>query len=163
MSVKIKIKTLLEGFIELCRRDDFDAGIDTRVAKVGDTMTGTLEAPEFTVGGSPVVDSGSNANGNWVKYYDGTLIQYIRRTEIGVTQTNATGSIFYGDTAAYAYPVAFVGAAPIISTDVNAAGNVNIWTRALLPSITATQLRIFSSISITQNVTFDIIAMGAWK
>ena len=29
---------------------------------------------KITIGGNPIVDSGSNTNGSWVKYYDGTMI-----------------------------------------------------------------------------------------
>ena len=86
---------------------------DRYVNASGDTMTGALEATNFTQGGSQVysrnniigatsqasgvptgavIEQGSNANGNYVKYADGTMLAWKRVNFSGITLNPANGS-----------------------------------------------------------------------
>ena len=58
-----------------------------------------------------IIDSGSNANGNYVKYADGTMIQWNNLAVTDQALDNAYGS-FYQGTRTITFPVAFVGSTP---------------------------------------------------
>ena len=60
-----------------------------------------------TVGNTPILESGSNANGNWIKYEDGTLICY--HSVVMTTETTTTeGSVFRTAGTHWTYPLAFI-------------------------------------------------------
>ena len=67
----------------------------TKLPKDGtEPMTGNLEAPSMSIGGVTVdVDSygiefGSNANGNYIKFADGTMICHATKTDMTTTASN---------------------------------------------------------------------------
>lgn len=94
-TVKVRIKDLLSGYIEYTA--SIGKGIpimfvDTDKRSVGfngfPTGTETVE-----INGSPIVESGSNSNGNYVKYYDGTMI-CTKKVSFNHTFTEPWGSLF---------------------------------------------------------------------
>lgn len=109
-NIKVRIKDVLSGYIEYVKQIGKGIPIlflDTDKKSVGVNCypagTGTLE-----VGGASVVESGSNANGNYIKYYDGTMI-CTKKVSFNHTFTEAWGSLYttslidLGD-----YPVPFI-------------------------------------------------------
>ncbi len=79
-------------------------------------------ATSLTLGGYPVVESGSNANGNWTKWADGTMICWFNTTADRTPVVNASigtfGWSYYGSgTSTWTFPVAFTA-------------NVGCWGRA---------------------------------
>ena len=94
-TVKVRIKDLLSGYIEYTA--NIGKGIpimfiDTDKRSVGfngfPTGTETVE-----INGSPIVESGSNSNGNYVKYYDGTMI-CTKKVSFNHTFTEPWGALF---------------------------------------------------------------------
>ena len=45
-----------------------------------------------------IIESGSNANGNYIKYIDGTLICYMRKRVTNIAISTAFGSMYINDT-----------------------------------------------------------------
>ncbi|RVJ67644.1 phage tail protein [Sinorhizobium medicae] len=68
-----------------------------------------------------VIERGSNANGEYVKFADGTMI--CTSPEITVSMNQATGNLFYSNAVSAAMPVLFTGIQPVgfghIHTTIN--------------------------------------------
>lgn len=94
-TVKVRIKDLLSDYIEYFATIGKGIPImfiDTDKRSVGfngfPTGTETVE-----INGSPIVESGSNSNGNYVKYYDGTMI-CTKKVSFNHTFTEPWGALF---------------------------------------------------------------------
>nr|WP_234835915.1 pyocin knob domain-containing protein [Sinorhizobium meliloti] len=68
-----------------------------------------------------VIERGSNANGEYIKFADGTMI--CTSPEITVSMNQATGNLFYSNAVSAAMPVLFTGIQPVgfghIHTTIN--------------------------------------------
>ena len=94
-TVKVRIKDRLSDYIEYFATVGKGIPImfiDTDKRSVGfngfPTGTETVE-----INGSPIVESGSNSNGNYVKYYDGTMI-CTKKVSFNHTFTEPWGALF---------------------------------------------------------------------
>lgn len=100
------------------------------------------------VGGDAIVNSGSNGNGNWTRYSDGTQI------------CRFSGGVAGSDTV-WTFPAVF-NSAPQVTGIVNAAGAARILTRGSISSTTvALYVRDLSG-ALSSNVV-DAVAIGSWK
>ena len=115
-----------------------------------------------------IIDSGSNANGSWTKFSDGTMICRIRR---GVTDqdinTPYVTNLFYG-TRTWVFPVPFVSTGDLVVTMGESAWQGSVGYLAVCRTVTETQaeIRFFDVISRTkgtQAYTFSASATGRWK
>ncbi len=91
---------------ELANKATARTNLELKSAALADIL-GTVSQS----GGVPtgaIIEQGSNANGNYVKFADGTMICYFRDST-SVTTTTAAGSFYAGGPTAYTFPVAFVG------------------------------------------------------
>lgn len=80
----------------------------------------------ISVGNVSIVASGSNTNGKYIKFYDGTMIQwnYMEVTDQAIN--GAYGNLFDG-TRVITYPVAFVGDTPVLSCTMFKWGTSASW------------------------------------
>lgn len=117
-----------------------------------------------------VVESGSNANGSYVKYSDGTMICYQSQVFSNYQITGQQGVLYTTTLTPNDYPVAFIGNLPIVSRSIKSTN----WTvygfgsdNATAPSLTNSgSFEIFRGSSTgtgTVNTIIDIIAIGRWK
>lgn len=116
-----------------------------------------------------VVESGSNANGSYVKYADGTMICY-GTWVIGTVSASAQAGNVYKVLIEqrYNFPVSFVEK-PTIT--FSAYENVEDWGMLLVVcpkknSVTSQNFGSLNVISATQasiNLAIDYIAIGKWK
>ena len=87
-----------------------------------------------------VVESGSNANGNWIKYSDGTMICH--RIATGTVTINQTwGSVVYGDvTTEYSFAQTFTEV-PNVQLRVYPTGSPSFWVGAgdVVPTTTTSK------------------------
>lgn len=128
-----------------------------------DINTFTLTSdPASGAGG--VVYSGSNANGSYIKFADGTMIC----TGVGVVQTTSsaigTSGLFFSPTNPYAtFPVAFVGTVPRVTYSAIEQTAAFSWvSNDAGASLTQVTSRLIStSVSATAKVTY--VAIGRWK
>ena len=112
-----------------------------------------------TVGNTPILESGSNANGNWVKYEDGTMIQ-AGKSSVTHAANNATGNVFYSDSGATTYPLAFMET-PVVTVNMTDAGVM--WAgRTYGNSATLFRITVMASVSGSSG-NIDWIAYGKWK
>lgn len=135
--------------------------VETAISDAVDDVTEVIDS---------IIESGSNANGNWIKYSDGTMICWhtVLGNTFDCTQSGGTGRYYYVDTnnssensKQWTYPQAFINV-PTVSAQVGS----NAYT---MPSIGGIALTWASAYCVTpyavSNITFtwSFIAIGKWK
>jgi hypothetical protein len=109
-----------------------------------------------------IVESGSNANGNYIKYADGTMI--CTRVVSGTYNVNnAFGSLWYANIASQAFAATFI-AVPICNVaSVYGIGAV-MWGAGTLATTTGSGgLTIISASSFASAaLTISLVAIGRW-
>lgn len=130
---------------------------DIDVQELIDAYNSFMNAPNFSnmplVGGSPIVESGENANGRWTKWADGTMVCLIdileSRADSGVWETPVS------------FPQQFLRSPHVVSTL-----NTTVPDRASNISYTdssTTGITLCIERSNSTNTRADIIAIGRWK
>ncbi|MBC7163576.1 MAG: DUF2793 domain-containing protein [Roseovarius sp.] len=111
-------------------------------------------------GGVPtgaIIERGSNANGSYTRFADGTQICMFEAP--AVTTTVAAGALFQeGNFFQWTYPASFV-APPRVS---GSGGSTSRWLAIGQPSIAAAGYRIFSWLSNSNPGPPQLIAVGHW-
>lgn len=116
-------------------------------------------------GGVPtgaIIETGSNANGTYTKYADGTMICN-GAISITLTITTATGSLYVSTGAAsITYPATFIATPKHLS--VTQYAQTTVWVNVCNPlSTTAGQVFMMSSTSrASQGYAATFIAIGRW-
>lgn len=115
------------------------------------------------VGGSAIVSSGSNANGSWIKFSDGTMVCY---SDIYVPGSGVSGSGAYTH---WTYPAPFISAPSVIGTAryvrttdsfFNARADLNTISRGT----TSCQIIVlYQTDSPTFSAEASVAAIGRWK
>lgn len=125
-----------------------------------DTKTYSCNYVNDAVAG--VVESGSNTNGNYVKFLDGTMVCYGSFTKQNVAIVNSWGNVYGADlTDPLTFPQTFYSAP--IATVFNVAGN-SFWVHRVQTSEEKiTTLSISRPNSYTSTFTFGYVAIGRWK
>lgn len=113
-----------------------------------------------------VIESGSNENGSWVKWSDGTMICHCSITET-ITPSTQWGSLYYGRSqATINFPCEFVDI-PDCVTELVATSNTSfIPMNYEAPKITKTSYSGYAIARPNSNntpVKFTVRAMGRWK
>jgi hypothetical protein len=88
----------LQGVVNI---NGSNVGIGTISPSTSLDVKGIVSANNFFVGSAPIVESGSNANGSWIKYADGTLICATDTMRLNAQAINT------GTSAIWIFPVAF--------------------------------------------------------
>lgn len=120
----------------------------------------TLLGAVAQVSGVPtgaVIERGSNANGEFVRWADGTQIC----TRTGLSTPNASvavGSLFRSADVVWTFPVAFV-AAPVVKGSVD---DLDAWSVSAAPSTASVTLRAMSTVSKASSVGLRATAVGRW-
>ncbi|NUB46511.1 DUF2793 domain-containing protein [Fertoebacter nigrum] len=112
-------------------------------------------------GGLPtgaVIERGSNANGSYVRFADGT--QICRHAPTVTNIDVLSGGIYMSDTLGWTFPAVFSGA-PVVS------GTASVdrgWVArgASAASSTSATLRACRSVSATAVITLHVMAVGQW-
>lgn len=141
----------------------FPLFIDTKLNSVGINGFPTSELNLF-VNGSIVVDSGSNSNGTWIKYYDGTMICH-QLVKTGTYNTTTCCS-----EVTWTFPVGFVGLNSIrVFAQAKGGNEYAYFALASVDVVTACkiQLKGMPQAEIryidTSGRSVDVIAIGRWK
>ncbi len=104
-----------------------------------------------------VIERGSNANGEYVRFADGTQICTV--TAAAVDATSTSGNIYmHTNLLTWTFPAAFV-VAPVVS---GSGGGTQRWLGFSLPTTTAGSYRVLSSISDTNTYSPRLTATGRW-
>ncbi len=122
----------------------------------------SLVGPVSQVAGVPtgaLIERGATANGEFVRFADGTQICW--RSGLNVTNVGtAIGAIFRNSTnPTWTFPAPFI-APPVVHADTDSA---DAWAKvAAAPTATAAVLRAFSATQIVTVVTLRAMAIGRW-
>lgn len=114
-----------------------------------------------------IVESGSNENGNWIKFNDGTMI-CTRSIEKQIPCTATWGSLFYGfDSDAYNFAQEFI-TPPLLYLFAYQRLNSSFWLSNYYNTIITTTgfynyaiMRPTSADNVA--LTLNILAVGDWK
>lgn len=109
-----------------------------------------------------IVESGSNANGSWVKYADGTMIQYVYMEVADQAINNAYG-VLYQSQRVWTFPIPFVGIRPSVSCSQFQWGNGASWASIRGVNSTSAVLRGIDVSSREAGTTTTISAIAIRK
>lgn len=145
-------------------RTDFNTAmsdIDTNLNLVqSGGLAGAFASMPF-VGTAPIVESGSNANGNWIKFADGTLVQYSPT----ITMTKVSNYYLQG---VWSLPIAFHNTAYFSTAIPFGDGTTPVGRMVNTTNTTVTSTFYYQNISApftggTYNFNFRAFAIGRWK
>ena len=110
-----------------------------------------------------IIESGSNDNGSWVKYSDGTMICWRQETVTDQAINNEYGSVFIG-TRSFTYPIPF-STIPSLTCTSFRYGTSASWGAVVDTSTTTAVLRGFDFFSRAsgEDCLIGYIAIGKWK
>lgn len=130
-------------------------------------VNGELTAKEgIKIGSNPIIDSGTNENGGYIKYYDGTMICY--KTVSGTVEiTEQYYGYFYHTADDKLFDLGDF-AMPFVKTPISSirfkGGNTQWIGSTQNQSATHIgDLHIISVTSKTAGAYYDVIAFGRWK
>lgn len=131
--------------------------LDTSLYRRGNILAAVSEASGVPTGG--LIEAGSNANGRFVKFADGTMICSHFIAPLAFAATTVTDSSFQDIAqATLTFPATFVGA-PAVSSHIN--GNAT-WSEPNTVTATGFKPIIFATGSLTGNQNYSYIAVGTW-
>ena len=117
-------------------------------------------------GGVPtgaIIEQGSNANGSYTKFADGTMIcRGISAGGQAATSAGGNGSVFHSALVGFTFPVAFVGGVPCVTVNAITASGYYCW--AAIEGATTTTVvggRVLSP-SNTASAYLCYTAVGRW-
>lgn len=115
------------------------------------------------LGSGGIIDSGSNANGDYVKLADGTLICTVSMTVTDQAINTAYGSLYQG-ARTWTYPIAFVSIKVVVCSEFKY-GTSASWGSVSTFTTTSASLRGYDAFSRATGTETKIsaIAIGKWK
>lgn len=117
------------------------------VAQVGSVPTGAA------------MERGSNANGTWSRFADGT--QICTHTIAMGAPTAGSGAVFVSAPTTWTFPIAFLGGSSM-ATSINDSQSEFVWFGIGQYSSTNIILRCYSPTSSATTRTVNVIAVGRW-
>jgi len=117
--------------------------------------------------GHKIVESGSNSNGNWIKYADGTMICWHTLEKTGLAVNIAVGNWYRspGGQVKWMYPVEYA-ATPTVTASIVEVSGVDLvigpFSGTLLTKTEANPL-ILKSTSGSVDLKVMFVAIGRWS
>lgn len=123
------------------------------------------KANDIALNGSSVVESGSNSNGNYVKFADGTMICYLSIEVTDQALNNAYGANLYQGSRTWTYPVQFIDDNVSVSCGQFQWGTSASWGTVINADKTSANLRGIDAFSRASGTATKIqaTAIGRWK
>ena len=110
-------------------------------------------------GNGGVVETGSNADGEYTKFADGTMI-CISSTFTAPDVTTSIGSVFASSTApTWTFPATFSANPFVTANDI---GSTNVWAGARPLSVTQASIRLWAATSTAGPRNIRATAIGRW-
>ena len=110
-----------------------------------------------------ILQSGTTNNVNYIKYIDGTLIQYGKVTLQSYTGRSSGGLTYWSQATTITLPVSFLNVNYSVTTNVNLA-NMNNFAQSYGAIEGVNQVKIsFVSTADEDNRNIDFICIGRWK
>ena len=118
------------------------------------------QAPTITtVVSTGIYDSGSNSNGNWIRFTDGTMICWYSDPNITTTSTLILAPFYTNQTPVYTYPIPFVSI-PEISTSCKINTSV-VFPGSANPGLTTVNVHLCGFSGAAGYISYQ--AIGKWK
>ena len=109
-----------------------------------------------------VTEKGTNANGTYIKFPDGTMVCYGRVTLNSLNMQSAWGSLFISAKLPTTFPATFL-AAPVVSVTMeNLTGDGAIWMNES-SDVGSFNGRFVRGAALTFTGTMGWMAVGRWK
>jgi hypothetical protein len=123
------------------------------------TILGTVSRDTNGVPTGGVIERGSNTNGDYVRFADGTQICTSPGIPTGPISTPA-GALWQSGHLAWTFPAAFAPGMPPILTGES--GNTGAWPTFAPHGVLSTGLKATALIQITVGLTLRLCAIGRW-
>ena len=123
------------------------------------TILGTVSKDANGVPTGGVIERGSNANGDYVRFADGTQICTSPDIPTGPI-SNQAGALWQSNHLAWTFPAAFAPGVPPILTGES--GNTGAWPTFAPHGVLSTGLKATALIQITVGLNLRICAIGRW-
>ena len=110
-----------------------------------------------------ILQSGTTNNVNYIKYIDGTLIQYGKVTLQSYTRRSSGGLTYWSQGTTITLPVSFLNVNYSVTTNVSSA-NMNNFAQSYGAIESVNRVKIsFASTADEDNRDIDFICIGRWK
>ena len=114
-----------------------------------------------------IIDSGSNDNGKWIKFSDGTMICMVTKTKNGFYIDNSHNNVYYKNyDTKLLFPVEFIEK-PIVNISAISSTTNSFWIGGVgVQNITndgVQNIGFFAPYERYIDFTLNIIAIGRWK
>lgn len=118
---------------------------------------------DYDTAWSTIIESGSNDNGSWIKYSDGTMICYKSTGEIDMNVTTSWGSLYEGNISIGNFPAEFIETPTISVTPFGSGmlieqGGIDA-SKTSWGNITGVRPNSVENVK----ARFHLIAIGKWK
>lgn len=123
------------------------------------TILGTVAQDANGVPTGGVIERGANANGDYVRFADGTQICTSVDIPTGAINSPA-GALWQSGHLAWTFPAAFAPGVPPILTGES--GNTGAWPTFAPHGVLSTGLKATALIEITMGLTLRLCAIGRW-
>ncbi|WP_414438980.1 hypothetical protein [Citrobacter freundii] len=141
------------------------AGDDSRIT--GAIQRNAMVGAVSQTGGAPtgaIIERGSNSNGEYTKFADGTLICWFTRTVESITSSPSGGTtnLYFSSEVGLTFPATFVGTTPTVTPSASlSSGGTSSWPSVRSRSLTGTSLALISN---AQNSAayLGYTAIGRW-
>ena len=138
-------------------------GQSTPPASVKPQIEEGTRKSNFTSWAGYIVESGSNDNGSYIKYSDGTMICYKSTSEITINITTSWGSLYEGSLNVGNFPIEFVET-PTISVTPFGSGMLIEQGGANASKTSWGTIVVVRPTSVSGvKAKFHLIAIGKWK
>lgn len=133
-------------------------GLGLKTAAIADILGAVSQS-----GGAPtgaILERGSNANGEYVKYADGTQICWMARTDNVAIDQSSTG-VFYSTSSGWTYPVSFSSTPAVLGNGRRASGIT--WVVVGSPSASSVLYNHVAAQSQgSLGASIALVAIGRW-
>lgn len=111
-----------------------------------------------------IIEEGSNANGRYVKFKNGTMICYFNGSNLSLPASSAYGALFISDYA-WTFPQAFFDTPVVPAPSAKIGSGANWASIGSAPSKTQVVIRVFDAFTsaAASNATILAMAIGRWK
>ncbi len=160
----LKITDTGGTFNAICSTSAYDSGTGlTTVTVAGDTIDSGISAVLYAVSQhtSAIWESGSNSNGEYIKFVDGTMVCYLNQTVTDQAINVAYGS-FYQGSRSWVFPCEF-SVAPIVISQAKWGAGAS-WTTVAPPTTTLCNMTFLDVTSRPTGTSMTIVsfAIGRW-
>ena len=141
------------------------AGDDSRIT--GAIQRNAMVGAVSQTGGAPtgaIIERGSNSNGEYTKFADGTLICWFTRSAESTANNSSGGTtnLYFSSEVGLTFPATFVGITPTVTPSASlSSGGTSSWPSVRGRSLTGTSLALISNV---QNAAayLGYTAIGRW-